>query len=89
MAITSGQINITPSAAIIIHEDTDGCEAIITNGGSYDVMLGNESVTKNDGFILKPLAIVSMILGPNEPVYGVANQGEASKISYLLTKNNN
>jgi len=87
MAITSGQVNITPTAQEIIHEDLDGCEAIITNGGSYDVMLGNASVTKNNGYILKSLATVSLILGPKEAVYGVTDQGEASKVSYFMTKN--
>ena len=87
MAITSGQKNITPDAQIIIHEDEDGCEALIANHGSYDMMLGNASVTKNNGFILKPLAKVSLILGPKEMVYGVTDQGEASKISYFMTKN--
>ena len=87
MAITSGQINITPSAKEIIHEDSDGCEARIVNNGSYNVMLGNASVTKNTGYILIPNAAIPLILGPNEPVYGVTDQGEASVVSYFLTKN--
>ena len=87
MAITSGQKNITPGVQMIIHEDEDGCEAIITNGGSYDVMLGNASVTKNTGFILKSLSTLPLILGPKEMVYGVTNQGETSRISYFMTKN--
>ena len=88
MAIASGQINVTPDVQVIIPEDPDGCEAVIVNGGSYDVMLGNADVTKNNGFILKAGVTTSSIsLGPNEPIYGVTDQGETSKISYFLTKN--
>lgn len=87
MAITSGQKNITPSVQMIIHEDEDGCEAVITNNGSYNVMIGNAEVTKNTGYVLVPLGVIPLNLGPKEPVYGVTNQGETSKISYFMTKN--
>jgi len=89
MAISNDQVDVTSEVVKIVHDDTDGCQAVVVNIGKNSVYLGNESVTVNNGLELTKTSRIDLDLGPTEEIYGVCNSGESTTVAYLLTKNNN
>lgn len=89
MGISSNQVEVTSSVTKVVHDDTDGCHAVVNNVGVKTVYLGDDTVTVNNGFVLKKSTDFCIDLGPGEEIFGICATDETTTVSYLLTKNDN
>ena len=85
MTISSNQVSMTATRALIVTAPAAGCFMQIVNTGSNTVYLGGASVTSSNGVALIANWIQPMQLGPNEALYGICASGQTATIGYMLT----
>lgn len=80
MPISSAQITLTTSAALVHQADADGCHIVISNheGTGSEAYLGAAGVTTSTGHRLDGKDSLNIVLTPGAAVYGVAASGTIS-----------
>lgn len=88
MAITSGRLTVTSTAALIVSEPLEkgGYTVIITNLGPKKVYLDGSGVTTETGFELPNNQTVTVPVAPDEGLYGITAAGDTSTVCFLVTK---
>ncbi len=87
MAIVAGQITVTNTAAVLIHQtDADGCDIIVSAdiGSGQHVELGAANVTAGTGFIFDGGSNLHFAMPAGSALYGITNSGTAT-VSKLVS----
>jgi len=93
MAVTSGQVTVTSSPAILLVPAATAVvvsynlekrtrRVVIRNGSGGGVYLGPSGVTTGNGFPLAASAEATLELYPDETVYAIAS-GSSSVVGYI------
>ena len=80
MAIVAGQITVTTTAPVLIHQtDADGCDIILAAdiGTNQHVVLGPPDVTVTTGLIFDGGSNLHFTMPPGSALYGISNNGTA------------
>jgi hypothetical protein len=80
--ITSGQLTVTTTRVKVDGTTASPCFLVIHNSGSNAVLLGNETVTENDGFQLHANESIQFSMPAGESLYAVTSSG-SHEISWL------
>jgi hypothetical protein len=75
MAISTGQISVTTTREQIDGTSQNPFKLILHNSGTNSIFLGNETVTKDDGFNLHTNSTLILELPPLTSIYAVASSG--------------
>lgn len=75
MAITTGQLSVTTTRQQLDGTSEKPFKLILHNAGTNSVYLGNETVTKDDGFNLHTNSTLILELPPLTALYAVASSG--------------
>jgi hypothetical protein len=75
MAISTGQISVTTTRAQIDGTGQNPFKLILHNSGTNSIFLGNETVTKDDGFNLHTNSTLILELPPLSSIYAVTSSG--------------
>ena len=75
MAISTGQISVTTTREQIDGTSQNPFKLILHNSGTNSIYLGNETVTKDDGFNLHTNSTLILELPPLTSIYAVASSG--------------
>jgi hypothetical protein len=87
MAITTGQLALTTSPALVVTPDVDGCRVMLYVVGNNAVYLGASNVTSSTGLELrKDHGITELRLRPGDNLYAVAATTET--LTYMIVENN-
>jgi hypothetical protein len=73
--ITTGQITVGTTRVQIDGSSVSEFKIILHNSGSNAIYLGNESVTKDNGFNLHPNSTLTLELPPLTLLYAVSGSG--------------
>jgi hypothetical protein len=75
MNISTGQLSVTTTRQQLDGTSENPYKLILHNGGTNSVYLGNETVTKDDGFNLHTNSTLILELPPLTALYAVASSG--------------
>jgi hypothetical protein len=76
MAITSTQVSLTSTAALIVQADSDGCAVIVHIPGNSSAYIGGSDVSTANGlFIDKNAGPQRLSLTAGDALYGVSSSG--------------
>ena len=81
MAISTGQVSVTSTRALVLGGDEDGAHIDIFNSGNTECFIGDETVTSANGYYLDKDTGVDLSLAPLEAVYVVCASEESTSIS--------
>ena len=84
MTLHSQQTIIGTNPELLYPVDTDGVR--LTISASADIYLGNSNLTTSTGYLLPSGDNVDLVLGPNELIYGLVEEGRAT-VYVLATMN--
>jgi hypothetical protein len=73
--ITTGQISVTTTRQVLDGTSFNPYRLILHNSGSNAVYLGNENVTKDNGFNLHANNTLTLELPPLTTLYAVTSSG--------------
>ena len=86
MAVTTGQIAVTSTAAKIVTPDADGCRLLMHTVGNTDTYVGTSAVTTSTGLLLdKDAAIVEIRLRPGDELWAICATTET--LTYMILEN--
>ena len=86
MAITTGQLALTTTAALVVSSDVDGCRVMFYVKGNNAVYLGASNVTTSTGLELrKEHGITEFRLCPGDNLYAVTATTET--LTYMIVEN--
>jgi hypothetical protein len=73
--IITGQLTVTTTRAKVDGTSPSPCTLVIHNSGTNAVVLGNDTVTANDGFELHTNSTIQIPMPAGESLYAVASSG--------------
>lgn len=86
MAISTGQLALTTTAALVASPDVDGCRVMLYVAGNNAVYLGASNVTISTGLELrKDHGITELRLRPGDNLYAVTAATET--LTYMIVEN--
>lgn len=87
MAVTTGHIEVTSTAAKIVTPDTDGCRVLLHTIGNTDVFIGTSDVTTSTGLLFdKDSGVVEIRLRPGDELWAMTATTET--LTYMILENN-
>ena len=86
MAISTGQLALTSTAALVVTPDVDGCRVMRYVKGNNAIYLGASNVTTTTGLELrKEHGITELRLRPGDSLYAVTAATET--LTYMIVEN--
>lgn len=82
MGISTGQMSVTTTRAQIDGTDQNPFKLVLHNSGTNSVFVGNETVTKDNGFNIHTNSTLILDLPPLTALYAVAASG-THEISWM------
>lgn len=83
MAITTGHLSVTSTAAKVVEPDADGVRVILHVIGNNSVYLGDSTVALNNGLLIdKGAGPVEIRLAPGAALYAITSGTET--MSYMI-----
>jgi hypothetical protein len=86
MAVITGHIAVTSTAAKIVTPDADGCRLLLHTVGNADTYIGTSAVTVATGLLLdKDAAAVEIRLRPGDELWAICATTET--LTYMILEN--